>query len=131
MSVKRFLSVLLGTLLAGVAFAVTLPSESYEDHTYTVQSAPPLRGTAPVIDYSTCAEMDEFDQADARAACCEGIEELCLDGGTAEDCAELYSQCIGSSTPLPLEGGDWALLLMVAAFAAYQYNKTRVCLHRA
>ena len=122
MSVKRFLSVLVGLLAAGAAFAVTLPSESYESglSEVTVSQAPAMQ-MAPYA--GDCASYDEF--SDERMSCCLGELDTCLKNNDDEYCGPLYSQCLGESTPLPLDGGAWVLLLMVAGYAAYQYNKIR------
>ena len=115
-------------LLVSSLSAVTYPSDPYMGgYSPSVSYAPGFRAAFD----TTCEGADQFE----RDECCATQLDVCVEEcggweGASDDCLdaceESYEACRDASEQsLPLDGGAWVLLLMVAGYAAYQYNKIR------
>lgn len=119
MSLKKFLGGFVMLLTAVSAQAVTLPSQSYESESFSVQYAPAPGLRAGTSYGGECDGEEEFSAA--RESCCQEQFDACLGaGGDFETCAALNFECMGNSTSLPLDGGAWVLVLLLIAYVSYK-----------
>ena len=107
-------------LAAMSAQGVSLPSESYQSESFSVQYAPAPGLRAGTSYGGECAGEEEFSAE--RELCCQGQFESCMAAteGNLEECQALNLECMGSSTSLPLDGGAWVLVLLLIAYVSYK-----------